>query len=60
ISSAGRRVSGASVSFDGLTVTSGPRGGASFAVRISRRGRYPVSAMCPGYRPGAAIVIAAR
>jgi hypothetical protein len=60
ISSAGRRVRGASVSFDGLTASSGPRGGASFAVRLSRRGRYPVSAMCPGYRPGAATVVAAR
>jgi len=60
ISAAGRRVSGASVSFDGLTAISGPRGGAKFAVRLPRTGRYPMSAMCPGYRPGTLSVLAAR
>jgi hypothetical protein len=60
VTAAGRRVSGASVAFDGLTVSSGRRGGASFALRLSRAGKYTVSAMCPGYRPGAATVVAAR
>jgi sugar lactone lactonase YvrE len=60
VSAAGRRVSGVSVAFDGATANSGPHGGATFAVRLPHAGRYPVAAMCPGYRPGAISILAAR
>jgi sugar lactone lactonase YvrE len=56
---AGRRVSGATVSLGGASATTGPHGRATLHVPLAR-GRFRISAICPGYRPGANSLLAAR